>query len=288
MLIVFTFIGCEDTSVIDPNVTTPYVPSNKIYGLCFSPYIDGQNPNNNSQISEEQISTLLTKAAPYTNWIRTYGCTDGLEKIPEKAHSLGLKVAAGAWLSGNLSANQIQIAKLIELGQAGHIDIAVVGSEVILRGDLTSSQLIGYINQVKTALPNIPVTTSDVYQTFHVHPEIINAVDLIMANIYPYWEGINIDSASSFINNKYESLKTVSNGKEIIIAETGWPSAGNSVGSAVPSGTNASGFFINFVSWAKAKMLSICISKLMMRNGKQKKKDRRERIGEYFSRMEVI
>lgn len=251
LLFIVTFTGCEQDTV--NNSATPYLPKYKIYGLCFSPYNDGQNPNINSQISVEQISNLLTKAAPYTNWIRTYGCTDGLEKIPEKAHSLGLKVAAGAWLSGNSSSNQIQISKLVELGQAGHIDIAIVGSETILRRDLTPSQLIAYINQVKTALPNIPVTTADVYQTFLAHPEIRNAVDIIVAHVYPYWEGVSIDCAAYFVNTKYESLAAVSQGKEIIIGETGWPSAGNSFGSAVPSGTNASGYFINFVSWAKAK-----------------------------------
>jgi len=38
----------------------------------------------------------------------------------------------------------------------------------------------------------------------------------------------------------------------IIVSETGWPSCGNQVGDAVPSPENASFYFLNFVSWARA------------------------------------
>ena len=86
LLIAVAFTGCTK-DIIEPVPTPPYVPLYKVSGLCFSPYNDGQDPNNNSQISEQQISDLLNKVAPYTNWVRTFGCTDGLEKIPEKAHS---------------------------------------------------------------------------------------------------------------------------------------------------------------------------------------------------------
>ena len=46
----------------------------------------------------------------------------------------------------------------------------IVGSEVLLRSDLTESQLIGYINQVKQAVPDVPVATADVYGELIAHP----------------------------------------------------------------------------------------------------------------------
>lgn len=125
--------------------------------------MDGQDPNQGSWVSEAQIRTRMTIIAPYTHWIRTFGCGMGLEKSGKVAHELGLQAAIGAWLSSNLVANGQEIARLITIGQAGQAEMLIVGSEVLLRGDLTESQLIAYINQVKQAVPGIPVATADVY-----------------------------------------------------------------------------------------------------------------------------
>jgi exo-beta-1,3-glucanase (GH17 family) len=234
--------------------TTP--PLYKLYGLGFSPYYDDQSPDALTQISEEQIADLLQKIAPFTHWVRSYGSMDGLQKVGINAHRLGLQVAGGAWLSRDTVTNQIQIANLIAQGLAGEIDVAVVGSEVLLRNDLTKTRLIAYINQVKAALPGIPVTTADVYQNFLSNPDLVSSVDVIYAHIYPFWEGKSIDCATNFIDNVYSQLQAVSQGKEIVVAETGWPSAGDPVGKAVPSPVNASTFFLHFISWAKIKQVN--------------------------------
>ncbi|MBL7737608.1 MAG: hypothetical protein JNK14_00185 [Chitinophagaceae bacterium] len=233
----------------------PVIPLYKLHGLGFSPYYDGQNPGFQSQISEQQIAYLIQRVALYTNWIRSYGSTHGLEKIGVNAHRQDLKVAAGAWLDSNMANNQTEIANLISMGLAGEIDVAVVGSEVLLRGDLTKSQLIGYITQVKAALPNIPVTTADIYQTFLSHPDLVSAVDVLYVHIYPFWERKSINCATYLIDKVYTNLQTISQGKEIVVAETGWPSEGESEGLAVPSPVNASTFFLHFTSWAKTKQV---------------------------------
>jgi len=231
--------------------TTAVIPGYKMYGIGFSPYYDGQSPDYGTQISQAQITYLLQKISPYTNWIRIYGSVDGLENIGGIAHQFGLKVAAGAWLSNDLVNNQVQIANLIAQGLAGKIDVAVVGNEVLLRGDLTKAQLIGYINQVKAALPGIPVTTGDVYQTFLTNPDLVNAVDIIFVHIYPLWERISISCAVNFVHIAYKSVQAVSQGKEVVVAETGWASGGSPIGNAIPSLPNANTYFLGFVSWAR-------------------------------------
>jgi exo-beta-1,3-glucanase (GH17 family) len=236
-------------------IMAPAHPVYTLHGLCFSPYYEGQSPDWGSVISEPQINYLLHRVATYTNWVRSYGCTHGLEKIGINAHNLGLQVAAGAWLDENLANNQIEINNLIELGQAGEIDVAIVGSEVLLRNDLTKAQLIGYIDQVRAALPNIPVTTADVYQTFLNNPDLVDTVDVLYVHIYPFWEGKSLDCAVNFIDNVYTNLLAVGQGKEIVVAETGWPSEGDPLGRAVPSPENAAAYFLNFVSWAKIKQV---------------------------------
>ncbi len=194
---------------------------------------------------------------PYTRWIRSFGNTNGLEGIPSVARQLGLKVAANAWISSNLAQNNTEVNNLIAAANAGLIDIAIVGSEALLRNDVSDSQLISYMNQVRQAIPStVPVTTADTYSTLLAHQNVISASDLIFANFYPYWEGVSINNALSSLSQQYQLLVAAAGGKDVIISETGWPSDGNAVGAAIPSPSNAAQFFIQFVTWATTNNVS--------------------------------
>ncbi|HKR05135.1 MAG TPA: glycosyl hydrolase family 17 protein, partial [Bacteroidia bacterium] len=218
-------------------------------------YKDRQSPDKGTHINDDQITDLVKIVSPYTEWIRTYGCTNGLENIGKIAHKAGLKIAAGAWLSGDTNANEVQIANLISASKAGEVDVAIVGSEVLHRGDLNATQLINYIDRVKAAVPGIPVTTADVDKSLLDDPDVMKATDVLFVHIYPYWAGIKIDSAIGYLNAAYDTMVAHSDGKEVIIAETGWPSEGGKRGMAVPSEDNAATYFLNFTSWAKTRQV---------------------------------
>lgn len=247
-LAAFVIVVCSNGNPVRSQVI-----NYKTAGQNFSPYIDGQDPNFKSQITEQQLRTRMQVVAPYTQWIRTFGTTDGLEKAGLVARSLGLKAAIGAWLGRDLAANEQQVTNLISICQAGQCDLAIVGSEVLLRGDLSEAQLIDYIKRVRQSVPaNIPVTTADVYSQFLTHPNVIANIDLVMANFYPYWEGTRVDLAMGSLHARYGEVKAAAGGKQVFVSETGWPSAGDQIGAAVPSAQNASFYFLNFVSWARA------------------------------------
>jgi exo-beta-1,3-glucanase (GH17 family) len=232
-------------------------PAYKLYGIGFSPYIDGQDPNSGTQISEAQITARMQIIANYTTWVRSFGSTHGLEKIGMVAHSLGLKAAVGAWLSRDLAANDQEIANLITAAQAGQVDLAIVGSEVLLRNDLTESQLIGYMNQVRQQIPaGIPVTTADVYGKLLEHPAVITNSDVVLPNYYPYWQGVSVNTSIAVLHRQHQQIVAAAQGKTVIVSETGWPSAGNVICNAVPSPANASFYFLNFISWARANNVS--------------------------------
>ena len=71
----------------------------KIYGIAFSPYMDGQGPG--TEISEAQILERLNIIKPYVQWVRTFSCTEGHQAIPRIAHENGLKTMVGVGLSDN-------------------------------------------------------------------------------------------------------------------------------------------------------------------------------------------
>jgi GPH family glycoside/pentoside/hexuronide:cation symporter len=221
---------------------------NGMHGLCFSPYQAGQNIGD--ILTAEQISRRMLVIAPYTNWIRSFSCTDGNELIPKIAYQNGLKTVVGAWISNDKAKNEREIEALIKLGRSGLVTIAAVGNEVLHRGESSEKELISYIQRVKDALPDIPVAYVDAYYQFLDKPNLISNCDLLLVNFYPFWEGATIDYAAAYLENMLELTQTVANGKKIVVTETGWPSKGDAVGHSIPSEVNAMKYFISTQEWA--------------------------------------
>lgn len=222
-----------------------------LHGLCFSPYREGQDTRN--KLTATQIDERMTIIVPYTKWIRAFSSTNGNELISLSARSQGIRTVVGAWISSNKEKNQLEIASLIKQAKSGMVDIAVVGNEVLLRNELTLEELLGYIEQVKTALPDIPVAYADAYYQFIENDQLVNACDVILANCYPFWEGCDINKSTAYLNDMHNMLVQVANGKKVIISETGWPDRGTTNQDAVPSKVNAMKYFINVVNWSKDK-----------------------------------
>jgi glucan 1,3-beta-glucosidase len=226
-----------------------------MHGICFSLYEDGQRPGD--IITAEQVNRRIQILKPYSNWVRSFSCTEGNENIPRIAHENGMKTLVGAWLGNDLELNEKEIENLITLAKEGCVDIAAVGNEVMYRGDLTEEQLLEYINRVKDALPNIPVGYVDAYYEFSHRPNITEACDVILTNCYPYWEGCPIEYSFHHMESMFNSAKDAGKGKRVIITETGWPSEGGSLKGAFASNENAMKYFIETQMWSKQNNIEI-------------------------------
>jgi len=223
--------------------------NNGLHGLCFSPYLEGQNIGD--QLSKAQITKRMDVIAPYTQWIRSFSCTEGNEHIPKVAHQNKLKTMVGAWIGDDKAQNEKELTALIKLGKSGLVDIAVVGNESLMREELTEEELITYINRVKEALPGIPVGYVDAYYQFVERSQLIDVCDVILVNCYPFWEGCNIDQSATYLKQMHAVTQQVANGKPVIITETGWPNQGDTLKSAIPTEINAMKYFIDTINWAK-------------------------------------
>jgi GPH family glycoside/pentoside/hexuronide:cation symporter len=218
-------------------------------GICFSAYTSAQKPGD--FISEEQIRKRLAVLQPHTKWIRVFSCTNGHEKIPKIAKEMGIKTMVGAWLSNDLKKNEIEIKALIELIQNDFVDVASIGNEVLYREELSEEAIIDYIVQVKKATKNALVGVVDVYYEFTNRPKLTAACDVILANCYPYWEGANIETAGFYLQEMYQKTISASQGKKVIITETGWPANGKVIGSAVASEENVKQYYVKSQLWAE-------------------------------------
>ena len=218
-----------------------------LHGISFSPYLEHQNIGD--ILSEEQIEQRMNLIKDHTSWIRSFSCTDGNEHIPKVAREKKLKTLVGAWISDDLEQNEKEIKALIQLAKSGYVDIAVVGNEVLLRGDIKKQVLILYINRIKEALPDIQVGSVEPYYLFHENPDLAHACDIILANCYPFWEGSSIEKSTRYLSQMHHIAKQASKGKPVIITETGWPSRGDKVNEATPSDLNTMKYFINTNNW---------------------------------------
>jgi exo-beta-1,3-glucanase (GH17 family) len=226
-----------------------------MHGIGFSAYEEGQKPG--EIITEKQIRRRIEIIKPYTNWVRSFSCTEGNELIPKIAKEYGLKTLVGAWLGKDDKINQKEIENLIKISKEGYVDIAAVGNEVMLRGDLTEDELIAFIEKVQKAIPGIPVGYVDAYFEFEVKPKITAACDVVLANCYPFWEGCHIDYSLLYMKEMYNKATRAAKGKPVIISETGWPSQGSNFGAAMPSEENFIKYFINTQKWSREENIEI-------------------------------
>lgn len=222
----------------------------RIVGVDYGPFRDGQSPITGIYPSIEQMREdmpILKRMAPY---IRTYSVTRGLERIPELASQYGLKVVPTAWLGPNAAANDVEIANLITVAkQSSNIPFVVVGSEALLRGDITKEKLKEFVSYVKQRV-SVPVTVAEPWHVWRDNPDLYDVVDIVFINVHPYWERQPIGNALAYVLLRYNEIKKQCPKKRVILSETGWPSAGNANGAAIPSLENQRRFIKELMSKA--------------------------------------
>ncbi|UFX48839.1 beta-(1-6) glucans synthase [Bradyrhizobium sp. 41S5] len=221
----------------------PIDPAAKLQCVSYTPFRGAQTPlDPTTQIPVEQIEQDLADLAKVTDCVRTYSIENGLDQVPGVAAKVGLKVMQGIWLSSNRFKNLQQIAIAVRLAKEypGVVTSLIVGNEVLLRGEMTAADLAGNIRAVKAAAGNLPVTYADVWEYWVKNREIYDAVDFVTIHILPYWEDIPVKAkyAAAHVDDIRKRMAVTFPGKEILIGETGWPSAGRMREGALPSRTN--------------------------------------------------
>lgn len=240
----------HETPETDLRALFASIMADGVHGFCFSLYEDGQKPGD--IISEAQIRRRLEILRPHCTWIRSFSTTEGNEHIPRIAKELGMKTLVGAWLGKEDDKNREEIEGLVALAQAGLVDVAAVGNEVLYRRDLTEDALLALITEVKERIPGVPVGYVDAYYEFTHRPRLAEVSDVILCNCYPFWERTAYEDAFAHMRHMFALATEAGKGKPVLITETGWPSEGEPLGGAVPSWRNALSYFINAQLWSKA------------------------------------
>ena len=222
---------------------------------CVSYTPPGDKRQADGSVAIAQIEADLKILATRTRCVRTYSVTGGLDRVPQVAEKLGLKVLLGVWISATPKDNEKEIERAIALAHDHRevIHSIIVGNAVLLRHEQTAATLAPLLERVRNQT-QMPVTYADVWEFWLRNPELAASASYITIHILPYWEDdpVSIDHALEHVAAIYNKVRERFPGKTIFIGETGWPSAGRPRNGAVPSRVNEARFIREFVDYANA------------------------------------
>jgi exo-beta-1,3-glucanase (GH17 family) len=214
----------------------------KLDCISYAPFRDNQTPlNPGVEVSTEQIREDLVHLAAISRCIRTYSVDNGLDKVPELASRLGLKVFLGIWIGNNRvkNANLVDTAVALSHDYPETVTAIIVGNEVLLHGDMTPADLRELLLSVKARV-KVPVTYADTWDYWLRYRQIQDAVDFVTIHVLPYWDDIptRAENAAAKVAAVHKQVSAAFPGKEVLIGETGWPSMGRMREGALPSPIN--------------------------------------------------
>ena len=233
----------------------PTDPAAKLDCMSYAPFRDRQSPwNAGLIISPAQIAADLAELANISKCVRIYSVDNGLDKVPELASQVGLKVLLGVWIGRDRVKNGLLIDNAIALANdyPGVITAIIVGNEVLLRGEMTASELRDIIRSVRGRVA-VPVSYADVWEFWQRYPEVGDVVDFVTVHMLPYWEDVPVpaEDAVAHVDAIRKRMVLAFPGKEILIGETGWPSRGRMRGRALPSRINQARFISAMLDLAR-------------------------------------
>ncbi|MBA2398243.1 MAG: beta-(1-6) glucans synthase [Bradyrhizobium sp.] len=236
-------------------------PAKKLDCVSYAPFRNGQTPwNSDIVISPDQIAEDLNQLAAVSHRIRTYSVENGLDKVPQLASKVGLKVILGIWLGRDRVKNAALIYTAVSLAREyqGTVTSVVVGSEVLLRGEMTVADLREILRSVKARI-STPVTYADSWDYWLRYREMAADVDFVTVHMLPFWEDepIRAEAAAAHVIDIYRKVVLAFPGKEILIGEAGWPSKGRMREVSLPSRINQGRFISELLDRAGREKIRV-------------------------------
>lgn len=226
-----------------------------VAGLAYNGANRWQSPLQGQRPTTQAIAQDLALLAPHTHRIRTYSAADYPE-LPSLAREQGLELMLGAFMDQRLDHNQRELTAAIELARS-HPNVVrlIVGNETQLTAKLPPNRLMSYLDQARKALhaTSVQVSTAEPWHVWMDLPQMAQHVDFIAIHVLPYWEGESIETAVQTSLAQIRKVQDRFPGREVVVAEIGWPSNGPPVGKARATAANQARFVRGFLQQAQAQ-----------------------------------
>jgi len=125
----------------------------------------------------------------------------------------------------------------------GQVEIVTIGNEQVNSGTESVDTMVSFTNAARTQLRAAgytgSVATADTFVAIIANPQLCEASDVVTANCHAFFDGgVVASGAGAFVTTQIGRLQAACPGKSVVITESGWPSAGDTNGVAVPSEAN--------------------------------------------------
>lgn len=176
--------------------------------------------------------------------MRFYGIDcDQAETVTNAARENDMMVFAGLY---DIDDIETDLQKIIDAadGDWSTFHTISIGNELVNRGSKTPAEVVGTVNSARGILRQAgyegPVVTVDTFNQMIAHPELCDESDYCAANCHAFFDSNQTpENAGPYVLEQARHVsEATKNGKQVIITETGWPSAGEANGDAVPSRQN--------------------------------------------------
>ncbi|KAI8804267.1 glycoside hydrolase superfamily [Cladochytrium replicatum] len=177
-----------------------------------------------------------------------------------------IELYLGMWLNATTDQFESELRELKRLTTSypedfrRHVPGLLIGSETVFRRELTSSKLADYVIRVRRHLlqPNgastdgssmqrkILISAPEVGGSYY-GDAVIDAVDFLTVNFYPYWQAVPAENAARFQLGLIKNMLDRSKGKDVWVGEAGWPTVGPPMGEANASLKSVETFYRDWV-----------------------------------------
>ncbi|KAF3179596.1 hypothetical protein TWF751_000423 [Orbilia oligospora] len=224
-------------------------------GIVYSVYHDSGKCKDR-ETTRSEIKKVLDSGNGY-NWIRIYGTDcDQVANVMGAAYDGGVKVMLGIYNLNDDAGFQKELDALIAGVKAANkeykkeendwsgVAFVSVGNEVVNNnaGDAEAwvSKSLKYAALTRSALKDVGYTgdvgNTDVWFWYKKFPALCGEDKLVMLNLHPFFDqNCDVASSGTFMKDKLAEIQEAcGSNHKVIIAETGWPNAGNKLNKAVP------------------------------------------------------
>jgi len=207
------------------------------YGISYSPY-----NNDGSCKTQSQVSTDFQVFSDY-GFVRSYGVDcDQATTMLTAAKGQGMTLVAGI---DDISQVSSEIETLIAAAQNDWASIraVIVGNEAVNNGMASVDAVVAAVTQARSTLRAVgftgPVVTVDTFAQVIANPQLCEVSDFAAANAHAFFNSdLTADQAGTWVSEQAQLVKAACGGKDTVITESGWPSAGEANGLAIPSQAN--------------------------------------------------
>ncbi|KAI0176249.1 glycoside hydrolase family 17 protein [Hypoxylon sp. FL1284] len=216
----------------------------KPWGISYTPY--GTGPSAGCKSASQVEADIAAIAAAGVTTVRVYSTDcDTLPNVGSACAKHGLKMILGLFIdspgcdASNPSVNE-QINAIKAWSRWDLVSLVAVGNEAVFHGYCEPSELASLVTKCKSEFSgyNGPFTTAEtvnIWQQSDFSSAMCGVVDVAGANAHAFFNTeTDASQAGQFVKGQLDIVSDICKGVPGIILETGWPTAGNAMGQAVP------------------------------------------------------